>query len=151
LKFDRFINLWREFMSFLTRDQILESPEFVTEPVDVPEWGGDGARVLVKALSSAERDRYEQSIIKTSGKGRKATRELNLINARAKIAVLAMVDEEGKPLFTENDMPLLSRKSGAALGRIAEVAMRLAGLTDEDLDELEGNSESSQADSSVTV
>lgn len=116
----------------LTRDQILQVPDLVTEEVSVPEWGGT---VLVKTLTGAERDRLEATIVSMNGK--KTT--TNLKNLRAKMCVASCVDEEGKPLFTEKDVEALGNKSAAALQRVFEVGMRLSGLSEEDVDELTKN------------
>lgn len=118
----------------LSRDQILKADDLAIEQVEVPEWGGT---VLVRGLTGEERDMYEQSLVE--GRGKNA--QMNLRNARAKLVVLCVVDEAGKPLFQRADVAVLGRKSAAALDRIFEAAKRLSGLSDSDVDELLGNSE----------
>lgn len=118
----------------LNREQILGHNDLPTETVEVPEWGGS---VIVKALNGAQRDSYEQSLITGSGKNQK----MNLINARARLVALSVVDSEGNPLFTSKDVVALSNKSAAALDRIFAAAQKLSGLTKEDMDEMVGNSE----------
>lgn len=119
-------------MALLTRDAILQAQDLPTERVVVPEWNGE---VLVRALTGAERDTFEQSIVEQRGK---STR-MNLQNLRAKLVALTVVDEEGKRLFSDEDAKLLGQKSAAALNRIFEVAQRLSGLRPEDVEELAGN------------
>lgn len=119
-------------MALLTRDAILQAQDLPTERVVVPEWNGE---VLVRALTGAERDTFEQSIVEQRGK---STR-MNLQNLRAKLVALTVVDEEGKRLFSDEDAKLLGQKSAAALNRVFEVAQRLSGLTPEDVEELTGN------------
>lgn len=119
-------------MALLTRDAILQAQDLPTERVVVPEWNGE---VLVRALTGAERDAFEQSIVEQRGK---STR-MNLQNLRAKLVALTVVDEEGKRLFSDEDAKLLGQKSAAALNRIFEVAQRLSGLRPEDVEELAGN------------
>lgn len=121
-------------MALLTRDAILQAQDLPTERVVVPEWNGE---VLVRALTGAERDTFEQSIVEQRGK---STR-MNLQNLRAKLVALTVVDEEGKRLFSDEDAKLLGQKSAAALNRIFEVAQRLSGLRDEDVEELAKNSD----------
>lgn len=113
----------------LSREEILKVDDRQTRTVEVPEWGG---AVLVRALSGAERDRYEQSL--WEGKG--ANRRLNWTNARAKLVAMSVVDEEGKPLFTQRDVEALGAKSAAALDRIFAVAQELSGVSNADVDEL---------------
>lgn len=120
-------------MALLTRDAILQAKDLPTEDVEVPEWGGT---VRVRALTGAERDAFEQSIIEQRGKSTK----MNLQNMRAKLVALTVVDEEGNRIFSDEDAKLLGQKSASALNRIFEVAQRLSGLTPADVDELTKNS-----------
>ncbi len=131
-------------MALLTRDAILQVQDLPTERVHVPEWGGD---VLVRALTGAERDRFEQSIVEQRGK---STR-MNLQNIRAKLVALTVVDEQGNRIFKDEDVKWLGNKSAAALDRIFEVAQRLSGLRDEDVEELAKNSESDLSDDSTSA
>ena len=119
-------------MALLNREAILQAQDLPTERVPVPEWGGE---VIVRGLTGAERDRFEQSIVETRGKDTR----VNLRNIRAKLVTLCVVDEEGKRLFKDDDVELLGRKSAVALNRIFEVAQRLSGLRPEDVEELAGN------------
>ena len=116
----------------LTRDEILKAQDLPTERVAVPEWGGE---LLVRGLTGAERDAFEQSIVETRGKNTR----MNLRNIRAKLVALCCVDEQGNRLFSDEDAELLGRKSAAALNRVFEVAQRLSGLRPEDVEELAGN------------
>lgn len=120
--------------TYLTRDAILGAADLPTEECDCPEWGGT---VVVRGLTGAQRDEWEAST--TIVRGKTAVRDT--ANARAKLVALCAVDHEtGEPLFTRQDVDALGKKSGAALGRVFAVAARLSGLTDEELEELEGNS-----------
>ncbi|GAB3856580.1 hypothetical protein GCM10029963_53190 [Micromonospora andamanensis] len=116
-------------MTLLTRDQILTVDDSSHEDVDVPEWGGT---VRVKAMTGEERDKFEAASLKGKGKNR----DVNLANLRARLVAASVVDEHGQPLFHPYDVVALGKKSAAALGRVYDVAQRLAGLTDEDVDEL---------------
>ena len=55
--------------------------------------------------------------------------------------VLCTCDAEGARLFTDQDADKLGKKSAVAVNRIFEVARRLSGMTEEDLEEMAGNSE----------
>lgn len=118
-------------MALLGREAILAADDIVTDEVEVPEWGGS---VLVRAMTGAERDRLEASAV---GNGKK----LNLANFRARMCAASIVDEAGNRLFGEADLVTLGQKSSAALNRVFEVAQRLSGMSDEDVEELTGNSE----------
>lgn len=118
--------------NMLSREAILETTDLMTEVVEVPEWAG---AVLVKALSGTERDRFEASIAQRKGK---RTR-WNMTNIRARLCQLCVVDGEGKRVFKRGDVDALGQKSAAALDRVFEVAMRLSGMRDEDIEELTEN------------
>ncbi len=116
-------------MSLLTREAILAADDRKTKDVKVPEWGGT---VRVRALSGAERDAYEASLVRIKSNGE---RQLTLANARARLVFLATCDEAGDRLFTkEQDVNELGKKSAAALQRVWEAASELSGLTDEDVE-----------------
>lgn len=129
-------------MALLTRDAILQAQDLPKELVSVPEWGGE---IYVRALTGAERDAFEQSIVEQKGKSTK----MNLQNMRAKLVALTVVDEGGNRLFTDADAKLLGKKSALALNRVFEVAQKLSGLTPEDVDELTKNSEGDQSGDST--
>lgn len=127
--------------AYLSRDAILAVDDVQYEDVEVPEWGG---KVRVKSLTGKERDGLEASMI--VGKGKNAN--VNLSNLRAKLVARAVVDENGKRVFGDDDIAALGAKSAAALTRVYEVAQRLSGITQEDVDELTKNSETAPSEDS---
>ena len=126
----------------LTREQILGAADIQTEEVHVPEWGGT---VLVRGLTGAERDRFEMSMGEVT-QGKRV--QWRVQNIRARLCVLAIVDETGKQVFTQADVPMLTEKSAAALDRVFSVASRLSGLSDQDMEELAKNLQSGPSDDS---
>lgn len=128
---------------FLTRDMIRSVKDIITETVFVPEWQ---ASVVVRGMTGTERDAFEQSNI--VGKGR--NRDVNLRNYRAKLVIWSCIDEQGNRLFTEADADWLGEKSAAALSRIVDVASRLSGISEQDQEELVGNSESAAQNGAST-
>jgi len=131
-------------MPFLSRDSILEVNDLKTERVHIPEWGGD---VLVRTLTAKERDEFENSMVKVSGRGRSQVRELIIQNVRARLAVLTVLNEDGEQMFNRTDEEALGKKAGSALNRIWDVSSRLAGISDSDVEEILGNSETDPDDS----
>lgn len=127
---------------YLSREQILGAQDLTQEEVEVPEWGGV---VLVRGLTGAQRDRFEASMVEQKGKERR----INMENLRAKLVAMSIIDENGKRLFTQQDIDALAKKSGAALDRVYAVAQRLSGLSKEDVEDLVGNSEPGQSDDST--
>jgi hypothetical protein len=131
-------------MAILNKAAILEADDILKETVAVPEWGGE---VLVRGLTAAELDKYQVSMLQQRGKKQVA----NLENVRTKLVVLCVVDEDGKNLFDETDLKALSKKSGAAISRVFEVAQRLSGLGDEEIQEMTAELEADPLDGSPSV
>lgn len=136
---------------FLSREDVLAINDLQKEEVFVSEWD---AWVWVRALTGTERDAFEASLVseKTIRRGRKSetTREANLNNLRARLCALTMCDEEGNRLFSDADVRELGKKSASALNKVFEVAQRLSGLSDDDVEELAGNSPDDPNDDSTS-
>ena len=125
--------------TYLTRDAILGAKDIHTEEVDVPEWGGV---VRVRGMSGRERDEFEASLLEEPAGNRQQRRqkrkqkETNLANIRAKMCAWCIVDEAGGRLFSDQDIVALGGKSAAALDRVFDVAQRMSGFDEEDIDEI---------------
>ena len=129
-------------MSLLSREAILGADDLPHEDVEVPEWGGT---VRLCTLTGAQRDAFEAASIQGRGKNR----QTNLKNVRARLLALCLVDEAGQRLFGDTDVQRLGAKSSKALDRLFDKASSMNGLSDEDVEELAGNSEAGQSDSST--
>ena len=132
-------------LKMLTRDDIFRASDVHTEIVDVPEWGG---AIKVRGMTGRERDRYEQSMLVPDKKG---TLKPNMTDARARLVAVCAVDDDGNPIFSPDDVLMLSTKSAAALDRVSSVASVLSGISDRDLETLLGNSDSDQSDDSTSA
>jgi hypothetical protein len=125
-------------MALLSKDQILKADDRLIEEVEVPEWGGS---VLVAGLDGAGRDAYFASMATMrSGRGGRPQMGMDAENLTAKLVARCILDpddpERARLMFTAQEVHALGEKSGAALDRVYSVAMRLSGLSDEDMDEL---------------
>ena len=127
----------------LTKAQILKADDLPTEVVDVPEWDG---QVTVRTLTGTERDSFEESITKKKGD----SVEVNMVNLRAKLCALTLVDGSGHRLFTNADVVELGKKNCAALDRIFTVAQKLNGFGKDDIKELAKNSEADPKEDSTS-
>ena len=118
-------------MSFLSRDAILGADDFEYESVNLPEWGGE---VRVRAMTAQQRARWEGQMaeIHQSNKGFEKFGQ-----AAIQIVVWCVVDEDGKPVFTDKDVAALGRKSSAPISRIREVVMRLSKMGPDDVEAAE--------------
>ncbi len=130
-------------MALLSKQEILDADDLETREVDVPEWGGS---VLVKALSGKDRDAYEASLTMKKGKNY----ERNLHNVRAKLVARCVIYEDGSRMFTDAEVNALGAKSAAALDRVFEVCAEMSRLSEEDVEELAGKSDSDPSDGSTS-
>lgn len=118
-------------LRILDRASILGSDDREIERVPVPEWGGF---VFVRNLSGAERDQYEADSIRYNRKGEPAG--ANLENARSRLLVMTICDQDGDLLFTPADLEALGRKNSRPLDRLFDVSCRLSGIGEAELEEL---------------
>lgn len=134
-------------MAVLGRGDILAADDTKYELVKCPEWGGD---VRIRSISGTQRDAYEQSLMQQNGSDRK----MNLRNARAKLVVLCAVDEDGRNLFSAEDVNGLGRKNAAALDRLFDACRKLAGMSESDVERMTedfGATPDSDADTSDSL
>jgi hypothetical protein len=131
-------------VAYLSKAAILGASDLPTQDVHVPELGGD---VRVRGLTGTERDAFEATIAQRKGKDVK----MNLQNVRARLVSLSTVDENGERLFSDADVVALGGKSAAALERVFTVAMRLSGLTPDDVKDLTENLDSGQSEDSTSA
>lgn len=124
------------------RDDILGLDDAKIIPLEVPEWS---RTVHLRVLSGAERDRFESSCAADPKTGRK-----QVLNLRARFAVMVLCDEKGQRIFTDADAEALGKKSSSALSRIMEAAGKLNRFLEADVQELEGKSAGDQSGGSGT-
>jgi len=136
--------------SYLGKDAILRASALRTEEVKVPEWADPetGADVvLVRELRGRERDEWEASLAVQRGKQMVP----DVANMRAKLVARCVVNSDLEPVFTQQDVSALGELSAAALDRVFEVASRLSGLSEADLEAAQGNSGTGQDAGSSSI
>ena len=100
----------------LDRKSILTIDDIKTEDVDVPEWGG---MVRLRMLTGLERDGFGKTLIGKDGKA-------DMTGYRVKLLAFSIVGEDGKPLFTPDDIEALGAKSAAVIEKLFNAAERLS-------------------------
>lgn len=116
-------------MAHVSKAAILAAEDRPFEDVAVPEWGGD---VRIACMSAAERDAQELRHLAIR-KGEQAG------SIRANLVAACLVDPATMtPIFTPAEIEELSKKSGAVLGRLFNVATRLNGLDVEEAEKIRG-------------
>ncbi len=113
------------------RAQILAKADLEEELLEIPEWE---CTVLIRALNGADRAQLLQHNTLADGKP-------DLKKMYPMLAITSIRDPETKKLiFEPTDRDALNNKSGAALERVAEVALRLNHMIPESLRVAEKNS-----------
>ncbi|MDR5801203.1 hypothetical protein [Caballeronia sp. LZ001] len=120
----------------LTRDQIFATNDLKQATVDVPEWGG---QVAIEVMTGAARDAFGQA---TADSGKTPS------YFEAALVVATAVGDDGKPLFTTEDIALLQQRSAAVISRIAAASMALNGIGQVATETAEKNSDAALSGSS---
>lgn len=121
-----------------TADQFLTSPklERPKEDVPVPELG-EGVVIPVWGLNPAERTDFESRVLqKPKSKGKQ--RQLWVVECCR--------NDDGTKIFDASQVDALGQRNGIVVERLIDVALRLSGVTGEDMEKLTKNSEGGQDD-----
>lgn len=133
----------------VSRDEFLNAGDITTRDVAAPELGKD-AFVRVRGASALEMDEYEGSLVTTVFKGDKAEVITNNRNAKARLVVKCVVDEDGDPVFKDADADALGRKRAGLINRLYDAIQDLSGTSRAQRDALEKNSVTAPGDCSAT-
>jgi hypothetical protein len=85
----------------LSKEEILSITDKATKEIEIPEWNGS---VYVKGMTFEDQD-YISSLGEDN-------------NQNQKLLIKFVCDADGNPLFTEEDIPALKKKSVQAFKRI---------------------------------
>ena len=102
-------------MALLTAENILAAEDFVYDIIECPEWGGE---VRVRSLSGGQRSTLKKAI----DAGRDDIDET--------VCVMAIVDNDGNRIFTQQQIAALSKKSTSVISRIAIRVLEISGMRD---------------------
>ena len=115
------------------RAAILGADDLPKEPVDVP-WNLD-EKLYVRGLTASEKDRW---MARTMPNGEFAWSN----NLTAELVAMTLVDEDGNRIFEDADAEALGKKGAAVLSALFAVAMRLSGLSEDEVAESFGTGQS---------
>lgn len=111
----------------ITKEQIFGADDLSGKKVDVPEWG---CEITIKVMTGADRDKYMRFVSKQEGIPE---------NMMERLVVLTACNESGERIFTDSDIPELSKKSSLVISRLFGEAARLNKISNESLDELKND------------
>ena len=122
----------------VTADEFLKSPalERPKEDVPVPELG-NGAVIPVWGMTPRERTEFEDRM----GRGSKTLAAKRKAEIRERYVVECCRNDDGTPIFTQEQIEQLGQRSAIVVERLVDVALRLSGVTGQDVERLAKNSE----------
>jgi hypothetical protein len=132
-------------MDLFTKDEITSVNDVKYEDVLVPEWGPDKG-VRLKSLTGTERDNFEASSIIQKG----SNARMNLVNMRARLLALCIVDANGKRMFADVEVNKLGQRNANVLERLFTKAQEMNGMTDKDVEELTEGFTPDQSEDSIS-
>jgi len=120
----------------ITRESVLKVKTCKVEPVECPEI--ESGVVYVRGVTAAQKGRYEKALYTLGRDGKPKIVDRELERVRLRLCVMTICDENGTLLFneTDEDMAAIGEMPASVIDRIFDVAQRLSGMTDEDVDEL---------------
>ena len=129
-------------MTLLNFDDIVASQDKEYEDVEVPEWGGT---VRIATMSGEDRDRWELSMMQADDSSERGFKLNFDAYSRVRLVAMCLVDDNFNRIFvTKEQIEKLSQKSGKVMDLLYDVAQRVNGITESDIDDLEKNSVSAQ-------
>ena len=122
--------------------QILATDDIETELVTIDAWG---VTVLVKSMTARDRAKMIGETVQTNG-------SFDMEDVLPDMVIHCTFDpESGEQVFRLTDRDALLAKSAAAIEKIATIAMRLSGMSEEAVDAAGKDSSLTQtADSSLS-
>lgn len=106
------------------RERILSKQDLKEELLHIPEWDDEEGKceLLILSLTGRQRAHWLQQATNKDG--------IDLTKVYPDLLIACCHDPETRqPVFEAPDRDALNEKCGAALERIAQVAIRLSGLT----------------------
>ena len=116
----------------LSKEDILGADDLKRELVNIEEWDGP---IYVHTLTGGERDNWEQEIMRSRSKSGR----IDIRNLKVRLIVQCVKNADGVLIFNPSDIPALQKKNAKPLDRIYQVAARLSGLSEDEVEELSGN------------
>lgn len=113
------------------REQILTADDIQKEIITVPEW--KNVKLEIRGLTGAQRGKLMALSSKVKG-------ELTTDVLYPELLIACVYDPKtGKRVFERSDQEVINQKSGGVLEKIAKIAAKLSGISQDDVEEAEKN------------
>lgn len=121
--------------AFLSRDQIIDAVDLPYEDVHVPEWNG---WVRLQGLTGEQRARINATTLVSKGQNVEMRVDA-LADLQLKMVGLALVDQDGRRLFTDPEIRALGAKNAGVIERLFLKVQQLSGVAPEAVETIRGN------------
>ena len=108
--------------------------------VEIPGLG----TLRIRSLTERERSEYEAGFLDSDG------RATNLVDGKVRLIMLCVCNASGQRLFSDADKPALEAMDSIITNRLVDECRTHCGFTDEDMDVLVKNSDTTGGDDSPT-
>ena len=115
----------------LSKDAILSAKDTEMHEVDVPEWGGT---ILLRSMTGEQRNNYEYWAHQQSKADSPDYRGI-----RERLIICCAVDDNGDPLFSEDDLAALSSKNSEVIDRLHDRCQAICGMDADAIEEAAKN------------
>jgi hypothetical protein len=127
------------------REEILAIQDHRVEPFPTPEWQGLDGKVFIRTITARDKGAIEKLTCDSK------TGEVSRLDIfTAVYAAKCMCDENGTPIFTEDDIDALSQKNAGVIERAFRAVKKLNGLSEEAIADAEKNSAKTTTSDSST-
>ena len=115
----------------LSRDAIFAAKDTEIHEFEVPEWGGT---ILLRSMTGEQRNNYEYWAHQQS-----SAKKPDYRGIRERLIICCAVDENGDPLFSEEDLSSIASKDSAVIDRIHGKCQSICGMDNEAVEEAAKN------------
>lgn len=131
-------------MGLLSREALLGATSLPQQTIHIHALGGD---VIVRGMNGKDRDAFEASLLVGKGRGRHVSTD----NIRGRLAARCLVHPDGRRMFSDEEADQLGAIRADVLSPIYDLAQKLSGVSDEDIDELGKRSEKADSGTSSST
>lgn len=128
---------------FITREQLLKLGQSPRR-IKVEEIGG--IKFRIQSLTEKEKANYEADLMEKGG----GFNRNRLIDARLRLIIRCLVDEQGNQMLTDGDIKVLQEMDGGIVSELADHCRSHCGFDELDIEETLKNSASVRVESSPT-
>jgi hypothetical protein len=115
----------------LSKDAIFAAKDTDVHEVEVPEWGGT---ILLRSMTGEQRNNYEYWAHQQS-----QAESPDYRGIRERLIICCAVDDDGSPLFGDEDLAALASKNSEVIDRLHDKCQEICGMDSNALEDAAKN------------